>query len=433
MTLRIKKSSCNFEREPLKRPFGFKGGYVKEIWQMAVLLEAGDGTRGWGLGTQSVLWSDSRVFASTSEAGGNILMAALTDRALQMIRDVVFTSPIDLMEQIFDELYEYACSVTGIGDLKKTFVLNALVPVDNAAWMLYGRKNRLKNVDKMIPEDYRPALSHRHKKIASIPISSYSMPLEEVVKLVEEQGYFILKFKLGSPGPEQEMLAQDMERLEQIHLAIGDIPVTHTKDSKLPYYLDINGRYKSKQTLLKLLDHAHKIGAFDQILLVEEPFPEELRVDVGDMDVMVAADESAHTADNVIERIEMGYKAIAVKAVAKTLSMTLKMVLEAHRNQIPCFCADLTVNPVLLEWNKNIAARLAPLPGLEVGLLETNGHQNYRDWERMRSYHPHPEASWTISSNGVFTLDEDFYRDSGGIFDDSPHYLSLLDDRGEDG
>ena len=30
----------NFEREPLIRPFGFKGGYMHEIWQTAVMVQS---------------------------------------------------------------------------------------------------------------------------------------------------------------------------------------------------------------------------------------------------------------------------------------------------------------------------------------------------------------------------------------------------------
>ncbi len=31
----ITKTQSNFEREPLLRPFGFKGGYLTELWQIA--------------------------------------------------------------------------------------------------------------------------------------------------------------------------------------------------------------------------------------------------------------------------------------------------------------------------------------------------------------------------------------------------------------
>jgi L-alanine-DL-glutamate epimerase-like enolase superfamily enzyme len=178
--------------------------------------------------------------------------------------------------------------------------------------------------------------------------------------------------------------------------------------------------------LKELLGHAEKIGAFDQILVMEEPFPEEVHVDVSDLGVRVVADESAHTPDNVAERIEMGYGAIALKPIAKTLSMTLEMAKIAYENKVPCFCADLTVNPILVEWNKNVAARLAPLPGLEIGLMETNGHQNYKRWTELSGYHPCPGASWTKQHKGLFSLDDEFYAKSGGIFEDSRHYLSLI-------
>jgi hypothetical protein len=122
----------------------------------------------------------------------------------------------------------------------------------------------------------------------------------------------------------------------------------------------------------------------------------------------------------------MGYRAIALKAIAKTLSMTLRIIKVAHEHKIPCFCADLTVNPILVEWNKNVAARLEPFPGLGLGLLETNGHQNYRNWDRMRSYHPFPEADWSKTEKGLFRLNDDYYRKSGGIFVQSPHYVNMF-------
>jgi hypothetical protein len=122
----------------------------------------------------------------------------------------------------------------------------------------------------------------------------------------------------------------------------------------------------------------------------------------------------------------MGYKAIALKAIAKTLSMTLKIIRVAHENKVPCFCADLTVNPILVEWNKIVASRLAPFPGIGLGLVETNGHQNYKNWETMRTYHPYPDAVWANTHNGVFTLDSDYYAKNGGIFNQSPHYLEMF-------
>jgi L-alanine-DL-glutamate epimerase-like enolase superfamily enzyme len=147
---------------------------------------------------------------------------------------------------------------------------------------------------------------------------------------------------------------------------------------------------------------------------------------VEDLGIRIAADESAHTDEDAQIRIEMGYQAIALKAIAKTLSMTLKIADVAHKNNVPCFCADLTVNPILVEWNKNVAARLSPFPDLGLGLLETNGHQNYLNWEKMISHHPYPDASWRKTEKGIFALDDDYYRKSGGIFKPSPFFEKLF-------
>jgi len=236
-----------------------------------------------------------------------------------------------------------------------------------------------------------------------------------------------MKIKIGQPGTQEEMLEKDKARLSAIHRAIGHLETSHTQDGKLPYYFDANGRYEQKETLLRLLDHARKIGAFDQIAVIEEPFPEELEEDVGDIGVRIAADESAHTDEDAAKRIEMGYQAVALKAIAKTLSMTMKIAQLAHEHNVPCFCADLTVNPILVDWNKNVAARLAPFPELGLGLLETNGHQNYRNWQTMLSYHPCAGASRTQTVDGVFNLDRDFYDRSGGIFLPSKHYQEMFE------
>jgi L-alanine-DL-glutamate epimerase-like enolase superfamily enzyme len=306
-----------------------------------------------------------------------------------------------------------------------TFALNALVGLDNAAWLLFADENKISNFDQMIPDKYKPGLSHRHDKVASIPLMAYGIPIEEI-KQATEQGYFFMKIKIGQPGTQSEMLEKDKARLTAIHKAIGHMETPYTANGKLPYYFDANGRYEKKETLLQLLEHAKKIGAFDQIVVIEEPFPEKLEIDVSDLGVRIAADESAHTDKDALKRIEMGYQAIALKAIAKTLSMTMRIAQVAYEHNIPCFCADLTVNPILIEWNKAVAARLAPLPGLNMGLLETNGHQNYRDWKRMVSYYPYAGASWTETKNGVFHLDDDYYQKSGGIFAPSPHYEEIF-------
>jgi L-alanine-DL-glutamate epimerase-like enolase superfamily enzyme len=421
----IARVSSNFERELLLRPFGFKGGYMSEIWQTAVMLESDSGLRGIGLGSQGVLWSDAEVFAAHAESGGNALMYAVTEFAAQLVRGRSFTDPVELLESIRGEVYTYARSVTQHAALRETFVLNALVAVDNAAWLLYAAEHGITDFDALIPPAYRAALAHRHEQIASIPLMAYGVPVEEITAAVAA-GYFFLKIKLGQPGTQADMLELDKARLSVIHAAIGGARTPSSATGRLPYYFDANGRYESKDTLLRLLDHAKVIGAFDQIALIEEPFPEELETDISDLPVRIAADESAHTDKDALARMQMGYRAMALKPIAKTLSMTLKIARLAHERGVPCFCADLTVNPILVEWNKAVAARLAPFPGLGLGLVETNGHQNYRDWERLRSYLPLPAAVWTRATKGVFQLDADYYARSGGLFLPSAHYEAMF-------
>lgn len=425
----IAEVNSNFEREPLIRPFGFKGGYMTEIWQTVNYLKSSAGDHQIGLCTQNVLWSDARVFAGHSESGGNALMFALTERALQIMKGQSFNTPVDLLDNVLPEVYAYGQKITANPQLRKTFALNALVGTDNAAWLLYAKQNGFRTFDEMIPKAYLPALSNRHRQAAAIPLMAYNIPINEIQSAVD-QGYFFMKIKIGQPGTQEEMLEKDKARLTAIHQAIGNVRTVHTKDGKLPYYFDANGRYEKKETLLRLIDHARRIGAFDQIAIIEEPFAEEMEFDVSDIPLRLAADESAHTDEDAIRRIEMGYKAIALKAIAKTLSMTMKIAQAAHERNIPCFCADLTVNPILIEWNKNVAARLNAFPGLgSLGLIESNGHQNYKNWDTMLGYHPRKEGAWVKATKGVYELNDEFYQSGGGIFDPMPHYEAMFSDK----
>lgn len=421
----IQSVDTNFEREPLLRPFGFKGSSVTEIWQVVNLLQSASGQRKVGLSNQSVLWSDASVYAAHTETGGNTLMYALTEHALQLLKGRSYTDPIDLQNQIFDEVYAFGKKITQNPDLKKTFVLNALVGIDNALWLIYAAENGITNFDDMIPAPYRAAFSHHHDKVASIPLVTYSDTLNDIIEIADS-GYFFLKIKIGQPGSQEEMLGKDMERISVIHKAIGHYHTSGTATGKLSYYLDANGRYEKKETLLRFIDHLKKTGVFNQVAIIEEPFDEHADITVDDIPLRVAADESAHSDADLLTRIQMGYKAVALKTIAKTLSMTLKKAKLAKERHIPCFCADLTVNPVLVDWNKNIAARLDPLPGLNMGLLESNGAQNYKNWKLMESYHPYSNAEWRKVKNGVYNLNKDFYDTSGGVFATSQHYQNLF-------
>lgn len=424
--IKITNVNSQFEREPLLHPFGFKGGYLSELWQAVSYVKAESGNHAIGLGTQSVLWSDAEIFSHSSESGGNAFMYSLTERALQMLKGVSYNSPMDLIDQLYSEMYEYGKAVTANPDLRKTFALNALVSVDNALWLLYAKENGITNFDELIPNEFKSTFSERHEKLAAIPLISYNVSPEELKKEVD-LGYFFMKIKIGQSGTQQEMLEKDKQRLNELHSVLKDVRTPYTENGKLPYYFDANGRYETKDTFNRFLDYAKKIGAFEQIVVIEEPFPEEMEMDVSDIPVRLAADESAHTDKDTIERIEMGYKAVALKPIAKTLSMTMKITKAATDRNIPCFCADLTVNPVLVEWNKNVAARLKSFPGLEnLGLVESNGHQNYVNWEAMQKYFPKNEASWVEVDKGFYNTSEEYYKHGSGIFDPIPHYEEMF-------
>jgi hypothetical protein len=427
--IKIKKTKIAFEDEPFLAPFGFKGGYLNGSRQTVALLESENGKQGLGLGTQSTLWSDAEIFMKNSEKTGNDLMYRITEEALRLAKEIPFETPVDLLEKLVPLAWEYGKKITGKKNMRLTFALNALVAADNAAWQLYCAENRITDFDRMVPPELKSGLPARHREVASIPLMSYGVPLKDIAAACDD-GYFFLKIKIGSDpdkdGDREKMVCWDKERLSAVHAAVKDREIPYTKDGRIPYYLDANGRYDSKERLMQLLEHAEKIGALDRILIMEEPFPEEYKVDVRDIPVRLAADESAHSDKDALERMEMGYGAIALKPIAKTMSMSLKIAKIAAEKNIPCFCADLTVNPILMDWNKNVAARLAPLPGLKIGLLETNGHQNYRNWEAMRSYHPRYGASWTKTVGGLFHLDDDFYASGAGILETSGHYLRLV-------
>src|SRR5690606_33062575 len=106
---------------------------------------------------------------------------------------------------VLGEVLAYGRRITGKAELRTTFALNALVAVDNAAWLLYAADNGLEQFDAMIPEAYRPGLSYRHTGVVSIPTLAYSVPVEEMQATVD-QGHFFLKLKLGQPGTQAEML-----------------------------------------------------------------------------------------------------------------------------------------------------------------------------------------------------------------------------------
>lgn len=423
-TFYIDRADVNFEREPLENPFGFKGGYIHSLWQVATQLRSNGGKSFIGLGVESPLWCDAAVANRWGESGGNTLMYCLSEKARLLVEGKKYNSPIEMTNGIFDEVYEYGKRVTENNELNENFALNAITPFDFAVWLMYAEENGIRTFDELIPAKYREAFSYRHKRVTNLPAISYSTSISEMRSLAQK-GYFLMKIKIGAPGNTTQMLQKDMERIKLIHETIGHIKTPYTKSGKISYTFDVNGRYNSREDLAKFINYCEKIGAKDQIILIEEPFSDMNR-DVSEFDVMIAVDESVHDAESAKRLSKLGYGAFALKPVPKTLSRTFKIADVARRNNIACFVADLTVNPALVEWNKNVAARLAPLPGLKTAVMETNGHQNYLNWENMRSYLPTEGASWDKTRNGSFVLNDKFYEKSGGIFLPSSHYQNLF-------
>ena len=422
---RIASYDSAFEREKLKKPFGFKGSATLNLWQIATKLTSAEGHTAIGLGVQNPLWCDARIAEVTSESGGNAIMYAMTERALQMVKGQQFASPLIMLDEILDELLDYGKRITGQNDLRKTFALNPLVPIDNAAWLIYAKINGFDQFDQLIPAEFKGGLSARNPHVVSIPALTYGTSMEDI-KSLADAGYFIMKIKIGAPGNRSIMLEKDKAFIKAIHETIGHYETPHSPDGKLPYYFDANGRYERHEDLLEFLDYAEKIGALGQIAVLEEPFGERDQEDVREITARgprVAADESAHTVQETIARIEQGYNAIAVKSIAKTMSMTMKIAQAAYDRDVPCFCADLTVNPILVEWNKIVAARLPAFPGWNMGMQEANGWQNYGNWEQLiTDYHPMGDREWVRAKGGVFDTGEPFFKNSGGIFEPIPFW-----------
>lgn len=416
--MKITKVYCAFEPEKFINSFGFKGKTLSGVWQTSVMVCSND-LYGLGLGVQSVLWSDSNVFSTYGEQKSNELMFCVTEYAIKLILDKNFESPKELIGEIFDECYEYAKSITKL-EVTETFVLNALVPVDFALWQLWVRANNVEDFDKIYKGEDKNSL------LANIPLITYGVPVERVKQMAQD-GVCIFKIKIGSDpdgdGCPEKMIAWDKERMLNIHKALKDTSTPYTDCGKAVYYFDANGRYGTKELLVELVNFMVETGIAEQTVLFEEPFLPENEVYVGDLPIIFAADESAHSLKDVKRRIELGYKAITLKPIAKTLSVTIDMADCAKENNIQCFCADLTVNPVMVEWNKNFAARLKPLKGMKIGVVESNGAQNYVNWKEMKNRVPFGNNS---RDDTIYNLDEQFYKNNGGVFESPEYYVEYL-------
>lgn len=423
--MQLVETDLEIQREPFARPFGFKGAAFHEKWNMVVRLKDADGYQAFGLGGLAVLWSDATAFSAHTEVGGNVLQTAVLEYALQRAKEVTFETPTELFDAIVDDVFDYGKKITNLPKLRRTFVLIALVALDNAAWLLYAQRKGLVAFDALIPTPYRPYLSHRQRHVAIVPAVGYTLPMDDLRGLLDH-GAYVLKIKIGHSGSEAEMVTKDMAWLSQIHNLAKTYDTDMTDSGQVLYYLDANGRYGEKDSMAKLLDHAEKEGFLDRIVLIEEPFQRPEELDVLGLPARFAGDESIETVADVQTRVSQGYGAMAIKPAGKTMSLAFQMVEAAYQADVPCFVADNACVPVLVEWNKNVAARLPAFPGVKGGLMESNGPENYGTWGKLLSEFPMPEAAWLRPQKGAFVLDGAYYENSGGIFAEPKVYTRLM-------
>ncbi len=420
-SIRIKNTDIRFIREPLLSPFGFKGKYLSELWQTVAYIESDSFCAACPC-TISVLWSDGNVFAEHTPDESSALMRDVTAYALDMIKGEHFTRPDELLYEILPELKQYADRICN-RCVAETFVLNSLVGVDYALWTLFALENGITDFDGIIPDYARSAMSSRYDGLAHIPLVSYAVGEHELRTLLDN-GTALLKIKIGhgsgaSLSHEEDMrsmLEWDKERLEFIHLIAKEYSTPLTKTGTVRYYLDANGRYDSIERVTELLDFADKIGALDRIELIEEPLPPDDESSVADLPVVINADESAHSLADVQKRLSQGYRAVALKPIAKTMSVSFAMAAEVARSGGGCLCADLTVVPLLAEWNKQFAARIAPLGGMNCGAIEINGNQNYVNWNALGEMIP-AGMPFDACPKGKIVLNRDYYSRGGYLFD----------------
>jgi len=413
--MKIINYNFNVDREELIRPFKFKGGQFTEKWITITTVESKKGYKSTGIGGLAILWSDPDVFSANSETGGNIIMSAIAEYALKLIKDKEFITPIEALESIFNPLHKYGQKITNNKKLKKSFTLNSLVSLDNALWKIYALENNIKNFYDLIPHQYKEAFLNHQKQLVCIPSITYNLPLNQINELVKN-GHFFLKIKIGQSGSQKDMLGKDKKRILEIYEATKSEKTEYTNNGKILYYLDANGRYLKKETLQKLLEYADKIKMLEQISILEEPFPKKAEIDVFDLPVRISADESLSSVDDVNNKIDLGYQAITLKPAGKTLSMSLKMGYTAYKRNVLYYVADSLCVPILLDWNKNVAVRLNNFPGIKMGIIESNGPQFYKNWKKLLKDHPYYNAEWLEPKNGIFYINNNFYETSGGIF-----------------
>lgn len=409
----------NHRPEPLLHAFGFKGGALTELWQIYAEITLDNGLTAEGQSIQSVLWSDGAVFAHWGQQKGNEHMLSLTRFALEQLVGMELEAPPEMLRKLLPKLMEYGRVITENPDLRTTFALNAMTGIDFCLWKLYRKESGAPDFESLTAP-FSCGLNCRQEKLGLIPLLTYDTS-EAQIRELAENGCFLFKIKIGSnPGGRndlEEMLTWDTQRLKQIHQILSVYDTPWTDCGKPLYYIDANGRYDSRARLERFLAAAGEMGALERIVLLEEPFAENNQQSVCGLPVLIAADESAHCAEDAQRLMdEFGFTAMALKPIAKTLSVSLEVLDAAHKRSVPCFCADLTVNPTMVELNKRFAAGLKALPGLKIGVFETNGQQNYVNWDALCAASPAYGKPWAQPEQGQYILNYEYYQNDGNLW-----------------
>ncbi|MHC4915860.1 MAG: hypothetical protein ACYTGB_10250 [Planctomycetota bacterium] len=423
--MRIERPDLQLRREPFARPFGFKGSKFHEKWTPVVRLAGEDGGQAVGVGGLAPLWSDHRVFAAHDETGANVLQMSVLEHALELVAGREFADPTGLHDAIIGPAHEYARSTTGLSDLRLTFTLVALSALDYAAWQLHARALGISDFDALIPDGHRDLLPGRQSAVALVPAVGYTLP-EETLRELLAAGAYVLKIKIGHAGDESEMLRKDVDWLDRIHALASGFETDMTESGRVLYYLDANGRYGEKSSMARLLEHCEGKGYLDRVILVEEPYSRPEDLDVHGLPARFAGDESVESAEDVAARAQQGYTAFAIKTAGKTVSRCFRLIRAALAAGAVPFVADNACVPVMVEWNRNFAARLPAFPGVRGGMMESNGPENYAHWERLLAELPSPDAPWLRAQRGAFRLGDEYFAAGGGIFETPESYSRLF-------
>ena len=67
--------------------------------------------------------------------------------------------------------------------------------------------------------------------------------------------------------------------------------------------------------------------------------------------------------------------------------------------------------------NKLVAAHLPKIPGMKIGVFESNGSQNYIHWKEMMEASHYTYKSFSRMNGGKFILNDDYYACDGTIWD----------------